>query len=339
MEKKRGHMFAGLTAQIRLAMKLAAASRSDGLQKVFEKFDTDGSHMVDKNEFLIGCVSLGVKITKEEVSMMFPYFDLDNSGSIGIEEFVQFAEDHVEATSDHVNLRHHQHAHHTDKFATTASESSFASSSTALRSIGNFPSNATDRRRRSRTGSALGDRQMIHSMAKSQRSRALMGQAGDDRRPSEATDQKVQAIMSKPRWSLTQMRQQVSRLPLPERSTYEEQDWVSDPFFPVPFRAAEEKPKRNWREVVFNQAKCDQQLRSYGGRPSGVSNVQAAAAWGNYREERQMLLVQAKAKEAAKQKQQQNQVAAIEKAAAEIEKAQQAREESGWRQSLDVGRF
>jgi hypothetical protein len=333
-EKKRQHMFAGLTAQIRMAMHITASNKDGGLRKVFEAFDQDGNHMVDKDEFLDGCQRIGVKITKDEVELMWPYFDLDNSGEVGIEEFLALAEmTPNDGPSDHMSL----HRPHADKFIPNSSEIS-----KYVQLQGTSRSSSPTHIHIKRTAT---DRQMLQSKTKAQRRRSVTD--SNDRRPSAVTDEKVLAIISQQRWSLTQMRQKVSRLPLPAASAINEQAWLADTWKPVPAfskaqlecKKAAAKTKRNWREVVFQQVRCDNELRPVREYPSPwakqklssptISKVQATAAWERYRGELNKLQQELRAREVAAQKNRDDKIAALEKLRREAEEEAEHRREAG----------
>jgi Ca2+-binding EF-hand superfamily protein len=305
---KRQTMFAGLNAQIRQAMAIASANKSDGLRQIFSKFDVDGNAMVDKREFLLGCTQLGVKITSEEVcagwtgnlhkvfalisapastihqvDLMWPYFDMDNSGQMDMEEFLLFAEGKTSVEGDVSN--------------------------STLPAIG---------KRGKHTLAAL---------AKSQR-RCSIADNPSERRLSPATDENVQAILGKPLWSLTQMRKKVSLLPLPPSVVMKDQEWTLDikREIPVSDQIVQDKtsPQRNWRGTFFQQVKSDSQLRPmsplsppHSSRCKHESPPHAAGMWDSYRQERQKLFDVQREKEKAKERAIQEKIDTLEQASAD----------------------
>jgi hypothetical protein len=275
---KRGNMFAGLNAQIRMAMNVAASNKTDGLRQIFLKFDRDGNGMVDKREFLIGCNALGVQITAEEVDLMWPYFDLDNSGEIDMEEFLVFAEGKTKP-------------------------------------IGGSTVQLGGKR----------DKFVLESITKAQR---VVLEEHVERKPSMATDEKVQAILGKPLWSLTQMQQKVRLLPLSDSNLLKDQEWLLDCSKPIPLSPLPAKLKRNWRGTFFLQVKDDSQLRvptspivlPIGLAQGSLSKKQAAVAWDGYRDDRHKLYEEVRKNEEIKAK-------ALKKKIADLEHARQALED------------
>jgi Ca2+-binding EF-hand superfamily protein len=55
----------------------------------FKKFDTSNDGLLDKDEMSSAFNALGFKITPEDMSTIFSFFDLDGSGSINYREFMK----------------------------------------------------------------------------------------------------------------------------------------------------------------------------------------------------------------------------------------------------------
>jgi hypothetical protein len=56
-------------------------------KELFLRFDTDGDGVVDADEFTAGLFMLGVKTSKDEVTLVLPLFDKDSDGVIDYKEF------------------------------------------------------------------------------------------------------------------------------------------------------------------------------------------------------------------------------------------------------------
>jgi hypothetical protein len=212
---------------------------------------------------------------------MWPYFDLDNSGAMDMEEFLMFAEGKDSATN-------------------------------SLPSIGG----RAPRR----------NKHVLASIAKAQRP-LLEENPAAEREMSPPTDEHVQDLLKKPVWSVTQVRQQVSLLPLPSPVIAMQEDWLLDITKHIPGSAQEWKeqkrsPKRNWRGTFFQQVKQDTHLRPRSrlhGRPvsspcSPLSPPNAKGVWDHYRQERQSLFDGQREKEKVKQKKIQDTIEKIDEA-------------------------
>ena len=104
------------------------------------------------------------------------------------------------------------------------------------------------------------DQATLKSLAKAQRP-VLSQLEEEERKPSLATDEKVQSILERPVWSLQHMRQKVKLLPLPDPSYLKHQEWMWDDNKPIPKSSVREAPMRDWRSSFFEQIKCDSKLR------------------------------------------------------------------------------
>ena len=65
-------------------------SRGSDLKAVFDKFDTDGSGEIDKDELKGLFKEIGREVTPIELERVFTQFDVDNSGTIELDEFLEF---------------------------------------------------------------------------------------------------------------------------------------------------------------------------------------------------------------------------------------------------------
>lgn len=54
------------------------------LQQAFDKFDSDGSGLLDENEFAQAMHVLGLRLSKEEYQLLFKEYDADGSGEIDL---------------------------------------------------------------------------------------------------------------------------------------------------------------------------------------------------------------------------------------------------------------
>jgi len=55
--------------------------------QAFEKFDQDGSGLLEQDEFEGAMHVLGLRLTKDEYLILFKEYDVDGSGAIDLEEF------------------------------------------------------------------------------------------------------------------------------------------------------------------------------------------------------------------------------------------------------------
>jgi Ca2+-binding EF-hand superfamily protein len=78
-----------LECQVRKALRQAMKERGQSTSELFLKFDADGSGLIDKLEFALGLKALGIAISPAEVELVWPVFDVDNSGEIDLQEFIQ----------------------------------------------------------------------------------------------------------------------------------------------------------------------------------------------------------------------------------------------------------
>jgi Ca2+-binding EF-hand superfamily protein len=85
--------FETVSAQIRTRgkinmRKLKYPTLMSALQAMFEEFDVDGNGKVDEEELYTGLTEIaGVAMSRYEVSLLFPLFDLDDNKSIELPEF------------------------------------------------------------------------------------------------------------------------------------------------------------------------------------------------------------------------------------------------------------
>lgn len=62
------------------------------LKGVFDKFDKDRNHAIDKQEFAKFLEAIGRDMTADEIDYAFKEIDEDNSGVIEFDEFVDWWE-------------------------------------------------------------------------------------------------------------------------------------------------------------------------------------------------------------------------------------------------------
>jgi hypothetical protein len=81
----------GLAATLEtLTMKLRARARTgEDIRQTLKIFDADNSGHLDRNEFRIGCHALDINISTEQIDLLWPIFDHDNSNSVSIDEFLE----------------------------------------------------------------------------------------------------------------------------------------------------------------------------------------------------------------------------------------------------------
>ena len=53
------------------------AAMSRAIRAVFEQFDVDGNGVLDAKEMLVACQQLNLKITEEQVNLIWPMLDVD----------------------------------------------------------------------------------------------------------------------------------------------------------------------------------------------------------------------------------------------------------------------
>jgi Ca2+-binding EF-hand superfamily protein len=86
-----------LSSEIRKALREAAKSKGGdavaGIKSLFAAFDVNSDSQIDKAEFQNGCRDFGVSISTTEVDLIWPIFDLDNSGHVSFTEMLDFMKD------------------------------------------------------------------------------------------------------------------------------------------------------------------------------------------------------------------------------------------------------
>lgn len=93
------HKLEALLSSIRIAVKAYGESANspghengegdfERARQVFIMFDLDQNGAIEKSEFLVGCIQLGIQITKAEMDTLWPMLDVDMSGEIDIDEFL-----------------------------------------------------------------------------------------------------------------------------------------------------------------------------------------------------------------------------------------------------------
>jgi hypothetical protein len=252
--EKRVRLFSGITAQIRQAMAVATAGRRDGMALIFSKFDSSNDGMVTKKEFLSGCVALGVKMSSEEVDLMWPYFDLDNSGEMNMQEFMDMAVGELDSSNK-------------------------------------LPAISPTNRRDPRMLEAMTKSQRRLSMrplAESPHERRLSYARTSDDHMHDVLAKPLWSL-TKVRYKASLL-----PLPAPPILKQQEEwllDITKDiPRSPI---KTELSPPRNWRESFFEQVKCDSCLRIQPRiAVTPISNRAQARArsWDEYRLERQNII-------------------------------------------------
>ena len=117
------HKFVALMSQIRAACRTAQKRAAgdderfeddiyDSLREIFAKFDVNGNGYIAKNEFLIACLTMGVSVTEAEVEQLWPLFDIDKSGELDVEEFINcIQQTDVSSRGEFYRTREQQHGH------------------------------------------------------------------------------------------------------------------------------------------------------------------------------------------------------------------------------------
>jgi Ca2+-binding EF-hand superfamily protein len=54
------------------------------------QFDMDGNGQISKKELLLGCRSLNIQVSSEELDLMWPMFDTNGDGNLDVQEFMDF---------------------------------------------------------------------------------------------------------------------------------------------------------------------------------------------------------------------------------------------------------
>ncbi|KAF4721816.1 hypothetical protein FOZ63_019921 [Perkinsus olseni] len=82
----------GFTEEVELARveNLNPHNRQEYLERVFAKFDTDGSGEIEYPELLAAMRFLGIQTNSFIVKKLFADMDQDKSGTIDVEEFIEF---------------------------------------------------------------------------------------------------------------------------------------------------------------------------------------------------------------------------------------------------------
>jgi Ca2+-binding EF-hand superfamily protein len=84
------HMLTNLKKELK---GRAGATGFIGLQRKFRIMDDDGSKTLDLGEFKKAMKEMNMNLSDAELRMLFEYFDVDHSGSINFEEFIQGVRD------------------------------------------------------------------------------------------------------------------------------------------------------------------------------------------------------------------------------------------------------
>jgi Ca2+-binding EF-hand superfamily protein len=82
-----------IITDVKELMKKRGSNGLIGLQRKFRAMDKDGSKSLSKMEFRNAIADLGMRIKDSEIFGLFDYFDMDRSGSVDFEEFLQSLRD------------------------------------------------------------------------------------------------------------------------------------------------------------------------------------------------------------------------------------------------------
>jgi hypothetical protein len=63
------------------------------IKDLFAEMDSDHNGELDKKQFLHGCLNVGIRISPQELNLVWPLFDSDGSGTIDTDELTAFLED------------------------------------------------------------------------------------------------------------------------------------------------------------------------------------------------------------------------------------------------------
>jgi hypothetical protein len=96
-----GATCASLVAQLRNVLLKRAGGGKHGsntvevqqIKDLFAEMDSDHNGELDKKEFLHGCLNVGIRISPQELNLVWPLFDSDGSGTIDTDELTAFLED------------------------------------------------------------------------------------------------------------------------------------------------------------------------------------------------------------------------------------------------------
>jgi hypothetical protein len=67
---------------------LSGTALETAIREAFEKFDTDGSGVIDREEFASSMHALGLRLSPEQYDKIFQQVDVDGSGGIDLAEFM-----------------------------------------------------------------------------------------------------------------------------------------------------------------------------------------------------------------------------------------------------------
>jgi Ca2+-binding EF-hand superfamily protein len=96
-----GATCASLVAQLRNVLLKRAGGGKHGsntvevqqIKDLFAEMDSDHNGELDKKEFLHGCLNVGIRISPQEINLVWPLFDSDGNGTIDTDELTTFLED------------------------------------------------------------------------------------------------------------------------------------------------------------------------------------------------------------------------------------------------------
>merc|ERR1711939_181658 len=74
----------------KLALTRQRFNRNSAIRQVFDDFDVDKNGTLDREEVRAACVKLGKVLTKDELDAAMYEMDVDCSGTVDFEEFLQY---------------------------------------------------------------------------------------------------------------------------------------------------------------------------------------------------------------------------------------------------------
>jgi hypothetical protein len=76
--------------QLRVKLKEFMDSCSCTKEEAFQEFDLNNDGQLDSDELFLGLLRMGVQLTRQEMGLVFPLFEVNDGGEISLAEFIDF---------------------------------------------------------------------------------------------------------------------------------------------------------------------------------------------------------------------------------------------------------
>ena len=96
------HTVDSFRAQIRRVLK---QRKETDITEAFRDFDLDSNGSLDRQEFFELVTKIGMKVTPQQIDLVWHAFDTDGNGEIDVEEFTQFLRDLQTGRRDSINVK------------------------------------------------------------------------------------------------------------------------------------------------------------------------------------------------------------------------------------------